>query len=184
LEPAAPRVRFGLMSDEADVATKRVWDLIESIGVCMLVTGSTDGLRARPLEPRPQRGAGLIWFLTDARSGKEGEIAAEHDVALVFFDAGRKAYLSITAEAWSFDDRSKAAQIWRSSDRLWWDGPDDPNLRVLRVAPQQAELWDGPSTKAATIFELGKAMVTGAKPDLGENRKVTLDLTIDAAAKP
>jgi general stress protein 26 len=164
------------MTDEAEVQKNRVWDLIESIGVCMLVTRSTGGLRARPLEPRPERDAGLIWFLTDARSGKEREIAAEHDVALVFFDAGRKAYLSITASAWSLDDRSRAAEIWRASDGLWWDGPADRNLRVLRVTPLRAELWEGPSSKAAEIFEFGKAMITGAAPDLGENRKVTVDM--------
>ena len=28
-------------------------------------------LRARPLEARPERDAGLIWFVTDVRSGKE-----------------------------------------------------------------------------------------------------------------
>ena len=45
----------------------RVWDLIGSAGVGMLTTRFAGGLRARPLEPRPDRAAGLIWFLTDAQ---------------------------------------------------------------------------------------------------------------------
>ena len=53
-------------------------------------TQSKAGLRARPLEARPDRGAGLIWFVTDMRSGKEHEIAAEHDVGLVFIDSERQ----------------------------------------------------------------------------------------------
>ena len=40
-----------------------------------------------PVEARPERDAGLIWFVTDIRSGKEHEIEAEHDIGLVFIDA-------------------------------------------------------------------------------------------------
>ena len=77
----------------------RVWDIIEKVGICMLTTRSRGGLRARPLEARPDREAGLIWFVTDLRSGKEHEIEAEHEVGLVFIDAKERAYLSITARA-------------------------------------------------------------------------------------
>jgi len=45
----------------------RVWQIIERQGVCMLTTGFDGGLRARPLQPRPDRGERLIWFVT-ARS--------------------------------------------------------------------------------------------------------------------
>jgi hypothetical protein len=36
----------------------RVWDVIEKVGVAMLTTWFAGGLRARPLETRPDRGAG------------------------------------------------------------------------------------------------------------------------------
>jgi general stress protein 26 len=77
---------------------------------------SQHGLRARPLEARPARAAGLIWFVTDVRSHKEHEIAAEHDVGLVFIGTRDNAYLSITARAQVLRDHAKAAEIWRSTD--------------------------------------------------------------------
>lgn len=49
----------------------RVWDIIELVGVCMLTTRFAGGLRARPLELRPARGAGIIWFVTDLHNAKE-----------------------------------------------------------------------------------------------------------------
>src|SRR6202048_3691604 len=67
----------------------RVWDIIEKVGVCMLTTQFAGGLRARPLEARPDRNAGVIWFVTDKRSSKEHEIEAEHDVALVLHPFAR-----------------------------------------------------------------------------------------------
>ncbi len=160
------------MAEQAQLA--RVWDLIEQVGVCMLTTRFADGLRARPVEARPDRAAGLIWFVTDLRSGKEHEIESGHEVGLVFIDAKANAYLSITARAEVLRDHAKAAAIWRSTDNLWWHGPDDPNVCVLRVDPITAELWDGPSSRAVAAFEIAKARLTGAPPHLGENRKVTV----------
>jgi hypothetical protein len=40
----------------------------------------------------------------------------------------------------------------------------------------RAELWDGPASSAVAAFEFAKARVTGAKPNLGEKRKVTIDM--------
>jgi general stress protein 26 len=152
----------------------RVWDIIERVGVCMLTTRFAGGLRARPLEARPDRSAGLIWFVTDLRSGKEREIEAEHGVGLVFIDTAENAYLSITAGAEICHDRAKAAEIWKTTDNMWWNGPDDPNAGLLRVTPLTAELWDGPASKAVAVFEFVKTELIGGKPNLGENRKVTV----------
>jgi general stress protein 26 len=142
----------------------------------MLTTRFAGGLRARPLEARPDREAGLIYFVTDVRSAKDDEIEAEHDVCLIFIAARDKAYLSITARAEVRRDHAKAAEIWKSSDDAWWNGPHDPNVCVLRVRPLIAELWDGPASKAVAVYEFAKARLTGEKPNLGENRKVTVKM--------
>jgi general stress protein 26 len=163
------------MGDADNIA--RVWDIIESVGPCMLTTQFDGGLRARPVEPRPDRTAGLIWVVTDLHSAKEHEIEAEHDVGLAFIDAKARVYLSITARAEVRRDPAKAREVWRGTDTIWWHGgPDDPNVCVLRIAPVTAELWDGPSSKAVAAYELAKAQLTGAAPNLGENRKVTVKM--------
>ena len=153
----------------------RVWDIIEKAGVGMLTTQFSGGLRARPLEARLERQAGIIWFLTDLRSGKDDEVTAAPQIGLVFIDVSDRAYLSITGRAQIIHDPSQAAVVWKSSDKVWWPGgPDDPNLRLLRVEPETAELWDGPSNWALAAFEFVKAKLTGTEPNLGENRKITV----------
>jgi general stress protein 26 len=101
--------------DRSQAGLDRIWDIIEKVGVCMLTTQFPGGLRARPLEARPDRNAGVIWFVTDQRSSKEHEIEAEHDVGLVFIDTKEKAYLSLTARAQVRCDHAKAAEIWKST---------------------------------------------------------------------
>jgi general stress protein 26 len=157
-------------------ANARVWEIIEKVGVGMLTTRFDGGLRARPLEPRPDREEGVIYFVTDVRGAKDDEIEAAPEVCLVVIDHKDKAYLSITGHAAVLDDHSKAAAIWKKTDNMWWKGPSDPNVRVLRLVPERAELWDGPSNAAVAAFEFAKARLTGEKPNLGENRKVTVKM--------
>lgn len=154
----------------------RVWDIIEAVGVGMLTTQFRGGLRARPLEPRLDRAAGVIWFLTDVRSAKDAEIAASPDIGLVVIDANDRAYLSITGRAQVVREVATARRFWKETDAMWWTGPDDPNLCLLKIEPDTAELWDGPASAATAAFEFMKARLTGGEPDLGENRKVRVKM--------
>ena len=157
-------------------AQHRVWDIIEKAGVGMLTTRFGGGLRARPLEPRPDREDGVIYFVTDVRGAKDDEIEAAPEVCFIVIEHKDKAYLSITGRADVCRDDGKAAAIWKKTDNIWWKGPTDPNVRVLRLIPEKAELWDGPSNSAVAAFEFAKARITGEKPNLGENRKVTVEM--------
>jgi general stress protein 26 len=155
----------------------RVWDIVDKVGVGMLTTRFSGGLRSRPIEPRLDREAGLIRIVTDVRGFKDDEIERSPDVGLVVISADDKAYLSISARAVVTRDPAMAKKIWHKTDDLWWpDGPDDPNVRVLVLTPSLAELWDGPSSSMVAAYEIAKAKLTGEKPNLGENRKRTVAL--------
>jgi general stress protein 26 len=161
----------------------RVWDIIEEVGVCMLTTQFAGGLRARPLEARPDRDAGLIFFVTDIHSAKEEEIRADSYVGLVFVFPKDKAYLSITGRARVMRDATKTKVFWRKTDEVWWPGgPTDPDVCLLRIEPLTAELWDGPASAAVATFEFAKARLTGEEPKLGENRKVTVEMSARGSA--
>jgi len=50
----------------------RVWDIIQKVGIAMLTTQFAGGLRAPPLKARPDRGAGIIWFLREVPTPDQG----------------------------------------------------------------------------------------------------------------
>ena len=162
------------MPDQNDI--DRVWDIIENNSTGMLTTQFAGGLRARPVDARPDRNAGAIYFVTDVRDHKDDEIAAKPDVCFVVVVPKDNVFLSITGRATVAGDPAKAREIWKKTDDVWWSGPDDPNVRVVRVDPVRAELWDGPASAAVAAFEFAKARATGEKPNLGENRKVTVKM--------
>ena len=59
------------------------------------------------------------------------------------------------------------------SAKAWWDSPDDPNIRLLTVKPDDAEFWDGPGKIIGTI-KMVTAAATNSRPNYGENRKVAM----------
>jgi len=49
------------MSDHEHI--DRIWAIIEKVGVCMLTTRFDVGMRARPLEARPDRASNRLLFI-------------------------------------------------------------------------------------------------------------------------
>ena len=152
---------------------ERAWDLMKKIGFAMLVTRDGDKLRGRPMSAYLERENNAILFLTDARRHKDEEIARNPNVNLSFADASDQKYVSVTGIAAVSNDRAKIKQLFSTPAKAWWDSADDPNIRVLRVTPDDAEFWDSPGSVISYV-KMAAAAMTGSRPDIGDNRKVTM----------
>ena len=152
---------------------ERAWELMKKIGFAMLVTHDGNKLRARPMSAFLERENNAIYFLTDARRHKDEEIARNPGVNLSFANAGDQKYVSVTGTAVVSNDRAKIKQLFSTPAKAWWDSADDPNIRVLKVMPDDAEFWDTPGSVISYV-KMATAAVTGSRPEIGDNRKVTL----------
>ena len=154
-------------------ARDRVWELAEKINICMFVTWDGERQRARPLAANVNRDEHAIYFLTDVTGLKDDQIERFPIVTLAFADTGGNKYVSITGEATITNDRGKIAELWTPDNKAFWESKDDPDIRLITVVPDDAEVWDSPGMIVATVKML-TAAVTGAKVELGNNRKVTI----------
>jgi general stress protein 26 len=72
-------------------------------------------------------------------------------------------------------DKQKMKELWSPVVKAYFpNGLDDPNLALLRVKMSQAEYWDAPGGRMVQLFGAVKAMVTGKRAPMGENRKLKL----------
>ncbi|MGJ5139311.1 pyridoxamine 5'-phosphate oxidase family protein [Bradyrhizobium oligotrophicum] len=161
------------MSNDDARDQDRVWDLMKKIGFAMLVTRDGDRLRARPMSAYLARDENMIYFLTDARRHKDEEIARSPQINLSFADAGTQKYVSLTGTAAVSNDRGKIRELFSTPAKAWWDSAEDPNIRLLKITPDDAEFWDSPGTVVSYV-KMAAAAVTGTRPDLGDNRKVAM----------
>ncbi|MCK0197523.1 pyridoxamine 5'-phosphate oxidase family protein [Ancylobacter sp. 6x-1] len=157
-------------------AVDHVWEMMEDLRVCMLVTRQGASLRGRPMHGFPSREEGCVWFLTDRRGHVDDELDRDPQGALIFAKASSNDFLSVSGEFEVLDDRAKIDELWNDAARAWWpDGKGDPNIRVLRFLPEGAEYWDGTASSILITLKMAAARLTGKRADLGENRKVSLD---------
>lgn len=148
-------------------------ELLEDFGVAMLVTHTPDGeLRGRPMALAEVEPDGTLWFATDRGSGKMDEIAQDAQVVVTMQSSAK--YVSLSGRARGVDDREKLARLWKAEWKAWFPGgKDDPNVQLLRIDGHKGEYWDNSGARGVKyLIEAGKALITGDRPDVGEDPKI------------
>ncbi|RYE09509.1 MAG: general stress protein [Hyphomicrobiales bacterium] len=151
----------------------RVWELAKRIDFCMFDTWDGSKQQSRPLSSRVFRDEHAIYFLTSATSHKLEQIEQYPRVNLAYADTGSMKFVSISGDATASNDRAKIKELWSPFDKAWWDDENDPDIRLITVRPDSAELWDSPN-KAIAFSAMLVSAVTGAKPKFGDNATVQL----------
>ena len=146
----------------------RAWELIDKIKVALFTTWNGDKQDQWPLTANADRDAGAIHFLVSARSGRYDHLDQFPAVTLGFSDNGGSKYLVVNGHAALNDNRAKIRALWSPFAKAWWDSADDPDIRLLTIHPDRAEIWDAGNKLVATAVMLGAA-VTGQKPPVGNH---------------
>ncbi|QIB34834.1 pyridoxamine 5'-phosphate oxidase family protein [Ancylobacter pratisalsi] len=163
-------------SKTTEQAIDKVWDMMDDIRTCMLVSKHGLTLRSRPMHAMVARDEGCVWFLSDKRGHKDEELESDPQSALIFADKADRNYLSVSGESEVMHDPAKIDELWNEAASTFWPrGKNDPNIQVLRFIPESAEYWDGPSNSVLVALKMAAARMQGRTPDLGDNRKVPLD---------
>ena len=61
-------------------------------------------------------------------------------------------------------------ELWGIPAKAWWNSPDDPNIRLLKVTPFDAQYWDAPGATVARV-KMATAALTGARPSMEREPK-------------
>ena len=148
-------------------------ELLEEFGVAMLVTRTGEGqLRARPMALAEVESGGTLWFVTGRHSGKVDELANDGHVAVTMQSKAK--FVSVSGTAAPVEDRERVARLWKVEWKVWFPGgQDDPELVLLKVNGVAGEYWDNSGTSGIKyLIEAGKALLTGTRPEVGNDPKV------------
>lgn len=144
--------------------------MIKDIKFTMLTTVSDDGsLHSRPmgtLELNPDEFQGTIWFFSRKDSLKNYSIKKDQHVNLSYANPDKHQYVSVTGRAFISDDRSKMQELWNPILKAWFpEGLEDPDLGLIGINVESAELWDSPPAKVVQMLGFVKSAVTGKPYD-------------------
>lgn len=148
-----------------------VWTLIEAIPMTLLVTHDGSRLDARPMAATVEPDEGAIYILANRDEDSDRQVQEDGDVVLSFQKGAT--YVVVHGTARASDDRAKIRELWTAFDKAWWDGPDDPRIRLLTVIPSRAEYWESPG-KLVSYADMLLSAATGKRPSAGEHGGVRL----------
>ena len=155
-------------------ARRRAVEIAQDARFCMLTSAAGNGaLHARPMTPQQVTDQLEAWFFVSRSSEQAADVARRPRVNLSF--DGSTDWLSVAGRATVVDDRALVKEMWNPVVEAWFpDGPDDPDLVLLKVDAESAEYWKAPGGRAATLLSYVKAKVNG-EPMRGEQGIVDFD---------
>ena len=160
------------MANESDL--KKVNDLVDGIRFAMLTTVDDLGkLVARPLTVQEREFDGDLWFLATRDSTAVVQLGVNPGAGVTL--TSNDTWISLSGTAEMVDDSAKVKEFWNPFVEAWFpEGPDDPNIVLIKFTSDSAEYWDTPGGRVATVVNFVKAKVTGNQFDGGESAKVEL----------
>ncbi len=165
-------------SKSEDVA--KLAEMIKGIKIAMLTTVDPDGaLRSRPMATQEAEFNGQLWFFTREHSGKVQSIQNDQHVNVCYSDVDSQRYISVAGRGSLVTDRETLEKYWNPAVKAWFpEGLEDPELALIRVDVESAEIWDSPPGLFVRLAGFAEAIVTGQPYDQihgNHNQRMDLD---------
>ncbi|WP_312186682.1 pyridoxamine 5'-phosphate oxidase family protein [Sphingobacterium sp.] len=159
---------------EALEKLKSIVDQID-IGTICSFNSYSDYPHGVPMSRQEVDEEGNIWYICSAESETFKNISQDPRVSVFYADPKSYTFLSINGRASLSRDQERIDRYWNKMMEGWFEkGKDDPNIRLLRVSPEEAHYWDSNSNVIVNIFQMLKAAVTGNTEDIGEEGDLKL----------
>lgn len=151
-----------------------VSELARDIRIGMLTTVDANGqFISRPMAPQEVETDGDLWFFAERNSRKVAHIIANPHVSVTL--TSNDTWISLSGTASVVDDPAQKHELWNAFVEAWLpQGPDDPDVVLIKFDGDSAEYWNTPGGRVASVLSFLKSRVTGRPYDGGENEKVDL----------
>ena len=172
-------------TDDAVSTEKKLdelYELIDGIEVAMLTTRRADGhLVSRPMQTQ-ERETGLdLWFMTNVETHKLDDLMADPHVNLAYYKDRSREWVSVAGLATVSTDQDLVRELYKPDWKAWLgdEGGDrdgsanDPRIALILVETESVTYMKVTKPRPVVLFEVARAMVTGAPPKVGTIRTVT-----------
>ena len=111
--------------------------------ICMMETVGEHGVATRPMSNNGDvEYDGDSWFFARRDSGKVAQIEADDRVHLVFADNAGPSFIAVWGSGSVVDDPRLKREHWHEGLEAWFrNGPEDPEVALLRVRAQRIQTW-------------------------------------------
>lgn len=154
---------------ERDKAIKKMQELVKHNKLCLFGTRLDDiPIEVRPMSTQDVDNDGNFWFLSGHSSNKNFELSHDSRVQLFYSNTGDAEYLTVFGHAEEIRNKDYINDLWSPIAKAWFkEGKNDPDLTVIKVAPELAYYWDTKNSKMVSLMKIMVSAVSGATMDEG-----------------
>lgn len=147
---------------------QKLWKALKSDRTLMLGLDGVEDGHSRPMTAQVEGERGPIWFFTGKPNALVEHLAKGHRAIAAFSSKGHDLFASIKGNLVVDNDRAVIDRLWNPFIAAWFEGgKDDPNLVLLRLDAENAEVWLNESNLLA-----GVKMLFGVDPKKDYEDKV------------
>jgi general stress protein 26 len=148
---------------------EKLWKALRSDRTVMLGINGLDESHTRPMTAQFEQERGPIWFFTSVDNAMVQAMGSDDARAVVTFASkGHDLFATIHGRLSVDTDRAVVDRLWNRFVAAWFEGgKDDPKLALLRLDPENAEVWIDASSIVA-----GVKLLLGADPKRSYQDKV------------
>ena len=150
-------------------AKEDFWNRLKDVQAGML--GLTSDGKFVPMSPGLRdEPDGKIWFISAAGEGLVDDTAdsGAHPSRLIIADAKTGLWANIEGTLSQVDDPVVLDELWNIMASAIFNGEkDDDKIRLLAFTPERAGAWFSTTNGLKFLFEIAKAKLTEADPDMG-----------------
>ena len=150
-----------------DEIKTRLWAEIDKAHIGMLgLTGAGDHMQ--PMAAFADKNQNAIWFYTRKTSDLARDTGEGHAAMLCLMAKDMEFQACVAGELAEDKDRTKIAEFWNANVAAWFpEGKDDPELTLLKLTPEDAQVWIARGGPLNYAFQVAKANITHTTPDVG-----------------
>ena len=145
------------MTDRQELES-RFWKHLNDDRTVML--GSA-GIAPRPMTAIAENDRAPLWFFTaaDTDLGKVADASHPVDAMASFASKDHDLFATVSGRLVLDNDRETIDRLWNPFIAAWFEGKDDPKLRLLRMDAADAHVWLNENSMLAGI-----KLLLGADP--------------------
>jgi general stress protein 26 len=131
------------MPNEREISEK-LWKALKHDMTVMLGLSGVEEGHSRPMTAqfRDDNPHGPIWFFAAKDTELVQAMGERHRAVAHFASKGHDVFASLHGELSLDNDRVTLDKLWNRFAAAWYEGgKDDPNLQLVRLDPEHAQIW-------------------------------------------
>jgi general stress protein 26 len=145
------------MSNDQEIKQK-FWKSLNSDMTMFLGLAQGEDGHARPMTAQLEDDRwdgddyhGPIWFFTSTDNNLYQQIDGGDRAMAHFVSKGHDVWATVHGGFTTSQDRAIIDKLWNRFVAAWYEGKDDPKIALIRLDPEEAEIWIDASSMIAGI---------------------------------